>query len=162
MKTITFFLSVLLFSTISAQNNQTVEALFLGNSYTAVNDLPQLIAQLANASNDVLLYQSNCPGGATFNTHCTNGTMAYRREYMLTHRYNETQTHAEEKSFLDDYRNPMIQLDPLKTILVMCHADNTFDKNGLRNGTNPMLKETSMKIVNFIKDKTIREFFLAC
>ena len=74
MKTITFFLSVLLFSTISAQNNQTVEALFLGNSYTAVNDLPQLIAQLANASNDVLLYQSNCPGGATFNTHCTNGT----------------------------------------------------------------------------------------
>lgn len=74
MKTFTFFLSVLLFSTISAQNNQTVEALFLGNSYTAVNDLPQLIAQLANASNDVLLYQSNCPGGATFNTHFTNGT----------------------------------------------------------------------------------------
>lgn len=67
-----------------------------------------------------------------------------------------------KKEFLDDYRNPMIQLDPLKTILVMCHADNTFDKNGLRNGTNPMLKETSMKIVNFIKDKTIREFFLAC
>jgi hypothetical protein len=59
---------------ISAQNNQTVEALFIGNSYTAVNDLPQLIAQLANASNDVLLYQSNCPGGATFQTHCTNGT----------------------------------------------------------------------------------------
>jgi hypothetical protein len=59
---------------ISAQNNQTVEALFIGNSYTAVNDLPQLIAQLANASNDVLLYQSNCPGGATFQTHFTNGT----------------------------------------------------------------------------------------
>ena len=29
--------------------------------------------------------------------HCTNGTMAYRRSYMLGHRYDETQTHAEEK-----------------------------------------------------------------
>lgn len=121
--------------------------------------------QLAGSSEMYLYFRTDgkiVKAGPYSPTHCTNGTMAYRREYMLTHRYNETQTHAEEKSFLDDYRNPMIQLDPLKTILVMCHADNTFDKNGLRNGTNPMLKETSMKIVNFIKDKTIREFFLAC
>lgn len=74
MKTKLIIAAILFVVKISAQNNQTVEALFLGNSYTAVNDLPQLIAQLANASNDVLLYQSNCPGGATFNTHCTNGT----------------------------------------------------------------------------------------
>lgn len=74
MKTKLIIATILFVVKISAQNNQTVEALFLGNSYTAVNDLPQLIAQLANASNDVLLYQSNCPGGATFNTHCTNGT----------------------------------------------------------------------------------------
>jgi hypothetical protein len=74
MKTKLIIATILFVVKISAQNNQTVEALFLGNSYTAVNDLPQLIAQLANSSNDVLLYQSNCPGGATFNTHCTNGT----------------------------------------------------------------------------------------
>lgn len=74
MKTKLIIATILFVVKISAQNNQTVEALFLGNSYTAVNDLPQLIAQLANASNDVLLYQSNCPGGATFNTHFTNGT----------------------------------------------------------------------------------------
>jgi hypothetical protein len=81
---------------------------------------------------------------------------------MLTHRYDETQTHAEEKSFLEDYKNPMIQLDPFKCILVMCHADNTFDKNNLRNSNNPLLKETPMKINFFIKDKVLREFFISC
>ena len=94
--------------------------------------------------------------------HCTNGTMCYRRAYMLSHRYDETQTHAEEKSFLDDYKNPMIQLDPFKCILVMCHADNTFDKNNLRNSNNPLLVETSMKISGFIRDKTLRDFFVSC
>jgi len=74
MKTKLLIATILFIFKISAQNNQTVEALFLGNSYTAVNDLPLLISQLANASNDVLLYQSNCPGGATLNTHFTNGT----------------------------------------------------------------------------------------
>ena len=69
----TFFIFLLPIQLLS-QSNNTINALFLGNSYTAVNDLPQLISQLANASNDVLLYQSNCPGGATLNTHFTNGT----------------------------------------------------------------------------------------
>jgi glycosyltransferase involved in cell wall biosynthesis len=103
-----------------------------------------------------------CKAGPYNAKHCTNGTMCYRREYMLAHRYDETQTHAEEKSFLEDYRNPMIQLDPFKCILVMCHADNTFDKNNLRNSNNPLLKETSMKINFFIKDKALREFFISC
>ena len=94
--------------------------------------------------------------------HCTNGTMCYRRRYMLTHKYDETQTHAEEKSFLEDYKNPMIQLDPLKCILVMCHSDNTFDKTTIRNSSNPLLKETDMKIRNIIKDKGLRDFYTAC
>jgi hypothetical protein len=56
----------------------------------------------------------------------------------------------------------MIQLDPLKCILVMCHSDNTFDKNTIRNGSNPLLKETDMKIRNIIKDKGLRDFYTAC
>jgi glycosyltransferase involved in cell wall biosynthesis len=121
--------------------------------------------QLAGSSEMYLYFRTDgkiVKAGPYNPNHCTNGTMAYRREYMLAHRYDETQTHAEEKSFLDDYKNPMIQLDPFKTILVMCHADNTFDKNGLRNGSNPMLTETTMKIKSFIKQKTLRDFFTAC
>jgi glycosyltransferase involved in cell wall biosynthesis len=95
-------------------------------------------------------------------THATNGTIAYRKSYLKTHRYDEIQTHAEEKSFLEEYKNPMIQLDPMKTILVMCHADNTFDKNNLREKKNPMLKDTTMKLRDIIQDKSLREFFAAC
>jgi glycosyltransferase involved in cell wall biosynthesis len=95
-------------------------------------------------------------------THATNGTIGYRKSYLKSHRYDEIQTHAEEKSFLDDYKNPMIQLDPLKTILVMCHSDNTFDKNNMREKKNPIMKETTMKLRDIIADKSLREFFTSC
>jgi glycosyltransferase involved in cell wall biosynthesis len=91
--------------------------------------------------------------------HATNGTLAYRKSYLAHHRYNEVQTHAEEKSFLEDYRNPMIQLEPEKTILVMCHADNTFDKNNLRTTGNTFMRETTMKIRSIIKDPILRDFY---
>jgi glycosyltransferase involved in cell wall biosynthesis len=93
-------------------------------------------------------------------THATNGTMAWRRSYADSHVYDETVTHAEEKSFLDAYKHPMIQLDPMKVMLVMSHTDNTFDKKKMREqANNPYVKKTAMKIRDFIKDSKIREFF---
>jgi glycosyltransferase involved in cell wall biosynthesis len=95
-------------------------------------------------------------------THATNGTIAYRKSYLSTHRYDEIQTHAEEKSFLEEYKNQMIQLDPMKTILVMCHSDNTFDKYNLREKKNPLLKETTFKLRDIVSDKSLREFYASC
>ena len=92
-------------------------------------------------------------------THATNGTMAVRSRYAKTHLYDESVTHAEERSFLEDYKHPMIQLDPMKTMLVMSHSANTFDKNKLRNETNPFVKKTQMKLKDFIKDKSLRDFY---
>ncbi len=94
--------------------------------------------------------------------HATNGTMAWRRSYAATHRYDETVTHAEEKSFLENYKHPMIQLDPFKVMLVMSHSENTFDKKKmLEQGESPFLKKTVMKLRDFIKEKPLREFFQA-
>ncbi|MFZ4521719.1 MAG: PKD domain-containing protein [Bacteroidales bacterium] len=42
------------------------KALFLGNSYTYVNNLPAIVAALAQASGDTLYFESNSPGGYTF------------------------------------------------------------------------------------------------
>jgi len=92
-------------------------------------------------------------------THATNGTMAVRSRYAKTHLYDESVTHAEERSFLEDYKHPMIQLDPMKTMLVMSHSANTFDKNKLRSETNPFVKKTQMKLKDFIKDKSLRDFY---
>jgi glycosyltransferase involved in cell wall biosynthesis len=92
--------------------------------------------------------------------HATNGTMAWRRSYAATHRYDETLTHSEEKSFLDEYKHPMIQLDPFKVMLVMSHSENTFDKKKmLSQEGSPFMKKTTMKIRDFIKDKALRDFF---
>lgn len=91
--------------------------------------------------------------------HATNGTMAWRSSYAKSHTYDEAVTHAEERSFLDDYKHPMIQLDPFKVMLVMSHSENTFDKKKLRDQENPFIKKTTMKLKDFIKDKEIREFF---
>jgi len=100
--------------------------------------------------------------------HATNGTMAWRSSYAKTHRYDEDVTHAEERSYLDDYKHPMIQLDPFKVMLVLSHSENTFDKKKLReqeeemrkNGQeNPVVHKTSMEMKAFIKEKRLRDFY---
>lgn len=53
---------------------QTRKVLFIGNSYTAVNNLPLMIANIATSMGDTLQYDSNTPGGYTFNLHSTNVT----------------------------------------------------------------------------------------
>jgi len=53
-----FFCSGLL---LKAQQNNKV--LFLGNSYTGVNNLPQIINDVALSVGDTLIFESNTPGG---------------------------------------------------------------------------------------------------
>lgn len=48
--------------------------LFIGNSYTYVNDLPNLLRQVSTAMGDTITVDSNAPGGYTLQQHCTNST----------------------------------------------------------------------------------------
>ncbi len=61
------FISILSFS-------QKKSALFLGNSYTYVNDLPSMCVQIANSMGDTLTVDQNTPGGYTLEGHSTNST----------------------------------------------------------------------------------------
>jgi hypothetical protein len=54
--------------------SKKIRVLFIGNSYTYVNNLPDLIKGIALANGDSVIYDSNCPGGFTFNNHYTNAT----------------------------------------------------------------------------------------
>jgi glycosyltransferase involved in cell wall biosynthesis len=120
--------------------------------------------QLAGAS-EIYMYYSDIEviyKLGPYNTkHATNGTMAWRRSYANSHIYDENVTHAEERSFLDDYVHPMIQLDPFKVMLVMSHSENTFDKKKMRDIVSPFVNKTSMKLKDFIKDGKLRAFFKA-
>ena len=119
--------------------------------------------QLAGTS-EVYMYYSDIETiykfGPYNKNHATNGTMAWRRSYADSHQYDEYVTHAEERSFLDDYKHPMIQLNPFKVMLVMSHTENTFDKKKMREAApNPMVKKTEMKLKDFILEKNLLEFF---
>ena len=59
---------------LSAQERPRV--LFIGNSYTAVNELPQMVADIAQSMGETMTYVSNTPGGCTFEMHCRNQSMA--------------------------------------------------------------------------------------
>ena len=120
--------------------------------------------QLAGTS-EVYMYYSDVKEiyklGPYNPNHATNGTMAWRKSYSNSHRYDDTVTHAEEQSFLEGYKHKMIQLDPFKVMLVMSHSENTFDKKKMREdvGKNPFITKTSYNIKYFIKDSEMRAFF---
>ncbi len=67
---------VLLYLLISTVNlkSQNFKVLFIGNSYTAVNNLPLTVSNIATSLGDTLTYDSNTPGGYTFNLHSSNVT----------------------------------------------------------------------------------------
>jgi len=64
----------MLLCVVAAKAQRTVNALFIGNSYTAVNNLPQMTASIAASMGDQLTFSSNTPGGCTFSQHCTNAS----------------------------------------------------------------------------------------
>ncbi len=75
IRSLSFVLFIFLFISHSfAQQHKTLKVLFLGNSYTYVNNLPQLIHDIALANGDTLVFDSNCPGGYTFLGHSSDAT----------------------------------------------------------------------------------------
>ena len=56
----------------SAFSQESKEVLFIGNSYTYGNNMPQMVSEIAYSFGDTLNYDSSLLGGATFNIHSTN------------------------------------------------------------------------------------------
>lgn len=69
---ITLFCLLLGKFAVAQSNSKNV--LFLGNSYTSVNNLPQMFKDAALSVNDTVVFDVNAPGGYTFQGHSTNAT----------------------------------------------------------------------------------------
>lgn len=69
-----FLILVFFIFSVEAIAQQTKKVLFLGNSYTNVNNLPGMLSSIATSLGDVLIHDNNTPGGYTFNAHSTNAT----------------------------------------------------------------------------------------
>jgi PKD repeat protein len=69
-----FFSIVFLLLPLFVNAQHTYRVLFLGNSYTAYNNLPQLVKDVAISTGDTIIFDSNTPGGFTLQGHSTNTT----------------------------------------------------------------------------------------
>jgi glycosyltransferase involved in cell wall biosynthesis len=92
--------------------------------------------------------------------HSTNSAMAWRKLYLKTHAYDNTKTTGEEASFTNNFTEPMIQLDPLHTVVLSAHCQNTFDKKELLNDIR-IYTPLPFKLMPTLMDAMMYRKFLA-
>ena len=95
--------------------------------------------------------------------HSTAATFAFRKELLLTCRYDDNAALAEESAFLKNYTIPFVQLNVTDTILVFSHSHNSFDKRKLLDQpANKFMKDSSKQVSDFIKESEpdILQFFM--
>lgn len=92
--------------------------------------------------------------------HCTAATFAFRRELLKVTSFDENAAVAEEKHFLKNYTVPFVQLDVTKTILVISHDHNSFNKKELLQSPSRFMSLSMRSVDDFIKEPDLKQFFL--
>ena len=97
----------------------------------AVDKLTKSTAQIAGCT-DHLLFDLDMQQAFQFYgfgpRHSTHNSMAYTKTYARGHKYDVTRTFAEESSFTNEFKEPMVQLEYLHAVMHIIHRGNTFDK----------------------------------
>jgi hypothetical protein len=107
--------------------------------------------------NTMQFYQ--CKGFHT--NHSTNSALAWRKEYLTTHKHDETREFGEEHSFTNGFTEPMIALNPKLTVILSSHSANTFDKRDLLKN-NPRFEPLSFFILpKLMNQSDYREYYAA-
>lgn len=68
------FTLIILATSFTTFTQTTKKVLFIGNSYTYVNDLPSLVDSIANHNGNDIIKDQSTPGGYTLQGHSTNAT----------------------------------------------------------------------------------------
>lgn len=127
-----FFLNTLLFG------QDTLRALFIGNSYMGVNNLPSMVSDLSASLGDNLIFDSNTPGGQTFQNHALN-PINYQKMAAQEWDYIILQGQSQEPSFPFDQVNSQtlpyaVQLADSAKAIQPCSQVNYFMTWGRQNG----------------------------
>jgi glycosyltransferase involved in cell wall biosynthesis len=99
--------------------------------------------------------------GPYIQNHSTAATFAFKKALLSQTSYDENNAVAEEKNFTKGYTIPLIQLDPLKSILVFSHKHNSLNKEKLL--INPEQSKIIMSPYNvddFVKDPVLKQFYM--
>lgn len=108
--------------------------------------------------NDIRKMYSFGPYGVN---HSTAATFAFRKSLLQQTRYDDKSAVTEERAFLKDYQIPLLQLDPMKCILVFSHSHNSVDKKLLLVPPllNSKVNESTVKLEDFIREPEWIQFF---
>ena len=131
----------------------------------AVSKLSTSKANIAGCSG-VLIYDYFLEKIYKFNqfgpNHSTNNGMAWKKAYLLTNKHDSDKHMAEESSFTKAFTEPMVQLDPEKTLVVSSHDGNTFNKRELLVGGthkfNPTLSELTSPVTKYIPELYLNKY----
>jgi glycosyltransferase involved in cell wall biosynthesis len=92
--------------------------------------------------------------------HSTNSAMAWRKVYLKNHSYDNTKKTGEEAGFTNNFTEPMIQLNPLHTVVLSAHCQNTFDKSNTLNDIR-IYTPLHFKLMPTLMDAMVYRKFLA-
>jgi len=88
--------------------------------------------------------------------HSTNNCMAYKKDYLLTHKHDPEIEVGEERSFTNEFTTSLVKLDSRKCIIAISHNFNTFNKRELCLGgvlkSLHTLTEIEEPITNYIHE----------
>jgi glycosyltransferase involved in cell wall biosynthesis len=90
--------------------------------------------------------------------HSITSAMAWRKTYLENHQHDETAKFAEDRSFTNGFSEPMVQLDPVQTIILSCHNSNLYVKRTLL-ANNPQYIPLKDDILPFIMDEDMYELY---
>lgn len=137
-------------------------------SYT-VNELLKSKKLIAGSTFLPILYISNFEAwisGPFAKNHATGNTFAFKKDLLSHTKFNDSCKCGEEKEFLKNYKIPMVQLDPIKTLIAIAHDYNTFGKEQMRQNPKKynmkkIINEDLQKIIDRIKPryKSIRKYY---
>lgn len=117
---------------------QVTKVLFLGNSYTYVNDLPQLIKDVALSFGDTVYTDQNTPGGYQLIQHSTNATTLSKIasnnwDYVVLQEQSQKPSFSPAQVAADVYPYAKILCDSIKSNY-SCSEPVFFMTWGRKNG----------------------------
>lgn len=130
--------SFLFLGFLSFAQTSTQKVLFLGNSYTSVNNLPQMFKDVALSVNDSVIFDVNAPGGYTFQGHSTNASslakiMAGDWDYVVLQEQSQMPSFPDQQVLTDVFPYAQ-QLDSLINEYNSCAETVFYMTWGRKNG----------------------------
>ncbi len=107
-----FFFSLFVSNSASATNVEPLKILFIGNSFTHMNDMPSMLQHMANKGGQNAIIEKNTQSGASFQVHSKREDMyeainSRKWDYVILQGYSRELSHS--KAHIDTATVPYIQ-----------------------------------------------------